>query len=43
MRPVGGEVCQKCRQKPSDVWAHALLITVALFIVAVIAVQAGWL
>lgn len=43
MRPMGGEVCQKCRQKPSDVWAHALLITVALFIVAVIAVQAGWL
>lgn len=46
MRPMGGDVCSKCRQnqkQPSDAWAHALLIVVTLFIVAVVAVQAGWL
>ncbi|WP_255800784.1 hypothetical protein [Mycobacteroides abscessus] len=45
MRPMGGEVCQKCRQghQPSDAWAHALMIIVMLFVVGVVAVQAGWL
>ncbi|WP_100485592.1 hypothetical protein [Mycobacteroides abscessus] len=47
MRPMGGEVCKKCRQgqmpTPSDAWAHALMIVVTLFIVGIVAVQAGWL
>ncbi len=45
MRPMGGDVCLKCRQKqtPSDAWAHALMIVVTLFIVGVVAIQAGWL
>ncbi|QOF29666.1 hypothetical protein [Mycobacteroides abscessus] len=47
MRPMGGEVCQKCRQgqmpTPSDGWAHALMIVVTLFIVGIVAIEAGWL